>query len=77
MKVVVTMTLEIPLETDEDDLDHKLRMEKLEGCIERYLKLHDIHLCAYIHNVSWRMPHVEDGWMWDDDMPLTEPGRGH
>jgi hypothetical protein len=63
MKVVVDLRLEVPHEThlDPERLENALK----DDCIQDILELHKMHLCTFVKKFSVRLPHEEDGWLFD------------
>lgn len=76
-KIVVTMTLELPVEVPEYfDVDNWIDgIASTPACKEGILPPNEYHqcICSLIKDISWRLPKVEDEPLFDENQ-LWESG---
>lgn len=75
MKIVVTMTLELPVEVPDDfQVNGWLNGDSL--CLNSLLPPNEYHqcICDLARTRSWRLPRVEDEELFDDN-PFWESGE--
>lgn len=68
MKIVVKMTIELPVEVPDNDTDLDFWLNESSLCLNSLLPPNEYHQCLcplVIEPVSWRMAKVEDGWHFE------------